>query len=1138
MLRRSSTVASTKQKVSLEDSIRTYKLLEALRSNDTAYLTQVLAAPTEETEAGARTSRTLPNAADVAALLHLAVQGGSAETVEFILKANHPLVSVNSQDADGNTPLHLAAAQGRADVVSVLMQQPEINDTVANNAGKQAVELCRGADLAQAMQISRAQFVEAAAMDLKKYFVEKDFKGLDELLALPRVSALLDINGQDPDTGSTVLHDAVRAKDVKMVQFILDHGGDPFRRNRKGKLPVDLCKDDNIKKMLKASSKRQSVMTGSKSVHEAPRMKGYLKKWTNYTSGYKLRWFVLEKGILSYYKHQDDANTACRGSINMRIATLRLDSSEKQKFEIIGKGSVRYHLRANHPVEANRWIWCLTNAIQLAKDEAKAAAQQQQHLHDTISLAPSIVAPSGASSVAGASGVSDSEPSRDSTSDDAHRFVAHASPALVPGSVDGSVASIDEVEDYDDDDESQEHHVGEEPSRDQFMRTAHSMRMEIDALHNISVALTPEERIALAAQFPRLDAMVSCFDTSLKALGNLLEELMRQVHERETYFQYKAEREADLRRLWEDNMQKLAEENDQIEGHLQGAVAEKKMAKRVLRQMLASEEGQFSGPGTPPLVTPPEMGSGEPGSVASGSNVSVASAGQYGRLSMLTSGRLSMVLSEDEDDEFFDAIDENASRTDLTDDIDVAAARTAAEQRVAVSRLNDQQATKMREMLIEKSFAGYEDPPRTRLAMEEDDRPKISLWGILKSMIGKDMTKMTLPVSFNECTSLLQRVAEDMEYTDLLDIGATKTDSTLRMVYVAAFAASEYSSTINRIAKPFNPLLGETYEYCRPDKGYRFVIEQVSHHPPVGAAMAESPLWDYTGESAVRSKFNGRSFDINPLGTWFLTMRPCEAPEELYTWKKVTSSVVGIITGSPVVDNYGDMVIKNHQTGDVCKLKFKQRGWLGAGAYELFGTVYDHQGKPRWSVGGRWNDKIYARAYVEGEDLASISGAGQSASAHANAPTAATAGQTAAAANVPFLVWQNHDRPPTPFNLTQFAITLNAKPERLVPWLPPTDTRLRPDQRAMEDGEYDTAAKEKNRLEEKQRAKKRWRDNEGISYSPRWFAKTRHPVTGEEYWRSNGQYWRSRVQAGTTAVANPAVAANKTTLWQGVDNIF
>ena len=125
-------------------------------------------------------------------------------------------------------------------------------------------------------------------------------------------------------------------------------------------------------------------------------------------------------------------------------------------------------------------------------------------------------------------------------------------------------------------------------------------------------------------------------------------------------------------------------------------------------------------------------------------------------------------------------------------------------------------------------------------------------------MIGKDMTKMTLPVSFNEPTSLLQRVTEDMEYTELLDTAADRTDSTERMLYVAAFAASEYASTIGRVAKPFNPLLGETYEYVRPDKGYRFFIEQVSHHPPIGAAWAESPKWDYF----VRLKI---SLTVSPL---------------------------------------------------------------------------------------------------------------------------------------------------------------------------------------------------------------------------------------------------------------------------------
>src|ERR1700712_3012557 len=232
---------------------------------------------------------------------------------------------------------------------------------------------------------------------------------------------------------------------------------------------------------------------------------------------------------------------------------------------------------------------------------------------------------------------------------------------------------------------------------------------------------------------------------------------------------------------------------------------------------------------------------------------------------------------------------------------------------------------------------------------------------ILKSMIGKDMTKMTLPVSFNEPTSLLQRCAEDMEYADLLEVAADRTDSTERMVYVAAFAASEYASTIGRVAKPFNPLLGETFEYVRPDKNYRFFIEQVSHHPPIGAAWAESPRWTYYGESAVKSKFYGKSFDINPLGTWFLKLRTPSGTVELYTWNKVTSSVIGIITGSPTVDNYGPMAVKNWNTGEVCKIDFKARGWKASSAYQISGRVNDADGQTRFSMGGHWNSRIYAR---------------------------------------------------------------------------------------------------------------------------------------------------------------------------------
>lgn len=49
----------------------------------------------------------------------------------------------------------------------------------------------------------------------------------------------------------------------------------------------------------------------------------------------------------------------------------------------------------------------------------------------------------------------------------------------------------------------------------------------------------------------------------------------------------------------------------------------------------------------------------------------------------------------------------------------------------------------------------------------------------------------------------------------------------MRILNVAAFAVSGYASTEGKTCKPFNPLLGETYEADFPDKGFRFISEKV-----------------------------------------------------------------------------------------------------------------------------------------------------------------------------------------------------------------------------------------------------------------------------------------------------------------------
>lgn len=72
-----------------------------------------------------------------------------------------------------------------------------------------------------------------------------------------------------------------------------------------------------------------------------------------------------------------------------------------------------------------------------------------------------------------------------------------------------------------------------------------------------------------------------------------------------------------------------------------------------------------------------------------------------------------------------------------------------------------------------------------------------------------------------------QVLCEELRYAKLLlDKAVQAKDPLERMCLVAAFAFSSYTSSVNRKRKPFNPLLGETFDFISAD-GWRFHAEQV-----------------------------------------------------------------------------------------------------------------------------------------------------------------------------------------------------------------------------------------------------------------------------------------------------------------------
>lgn len=122
---------------------------------------------------------------------------------------------------------------------------------------------------------------------------------------------------------------------------------------------------------------------------------------------------------------------------------------------------------------------------------------------------------------------------------------------------------------------------------------------------------------------------------------------------------------------------------------------------------------------------------------------------------------------------------------------------------------------------------------------------RAQLWQWLKHMgsnmfrDGINLTKISLPVCLFEPRSFLERMTTNWEYLDLLVNAANSNDPVERMKYVVAFAVSGLCRQVS-FHKPFNPILGETYQSTFSN-GVEVYCEQISHHPPISSWQVLEP---------------------------------------------------------------------------------------------------------------------------------------------------------------------------------------------------------------------------------------------------------------------------------------------------------
>lgn len=96
------------------------------------------------------------------------------------------------------------------------------------------------------------------------------------------------------------------------------------------------------------------------------------------------------------------------------------------------------------------------------------------------------------------------------------------------------------------------------------------------------------------------------------------------------------------------------------------------------------------------------------------------------------------------------------------------------------------------------------------------------------------------------------------------------------------------------------------------------------------------------------------------------------------------------------------------------------------------------------------------------------------------------------------------------FNWNLTNVDLNNLDDDILLKIPPTDSRLRPDQRAYEFGDTKLSQAMKIDIEEKQRERRRYRNTKNVDHIPKWFEEYRDHDSGDMAWGYKGGYWERR----------------------------
>jgi len=377
------------------------------------------------------------------------------------------------------------------------------------------------------------------------------------------------------------------------------------------------------------------------------------------------------------------------------------------------------------------------------------------------------------------------------------------------------------------------------------------------------------------------------------------------------------------------------------------------------------------------------------------------------------------------------------------------------------------------------------DPVKRRNDVPKSNSTPPSLLSFLRKNVGKDLSTIAMPVTSNEPITILQKIAETFEYSQLLNEAALETNNDVKILKIASFAISNLGAMRikeRNLRKPFNPILGETFELVREDLGYRFLAEKIHHKPQIFAINCESQDWEVSFCLNPEQKFWGKSLEIINKGVVTLIFKNTG---EIYKWQQPSTLLKNIIAGERYSEPANSISISSSiGLKSVVEFKKPSGGIFSAGkSEEVLIKVYSEKGHHHdLFVDGKWTSELSLH--------------------NAKDP------------NFNVKIWQvssllnNYEQK---YGFNEFTANLNDITTIEKGWIPFTDSRFRPDIQAYESGDLKNAEILKLEVEQKQRDRRKVLADSNQIHKPNFFKQTnKDDEMSYEIIRGEESYWNKR----------------------------